>query len=371
MSRSIHVAMLVALVAVSLCVFVQPAVSQGCAGQMNIPVYPSERQDYWGVAAADGYAYTVSCSNRPSWTGKLKVFDVREPSHPVETGTLEINCAGNLVLSGRYAYVDQYDGNIAHVSVIDISDPSHPIEAGSIGGVRSIEAISNGYAYAVDSVGLRVFDLTDPATPREVGVLEAELGFISRNVAVAGNYAYVTSARDNQLTGYLHIVDVSDPEAAFFVGRVDVREPAPNHVAVSGDYAYVVTGGSFWQGELTAVDVSDPRAPVVVTQFYDGTSPKRPVVSGRFLYSMCKGDGYSYPLVFDLSDPSQPQKILWRNEVLVDFDGDQILWGWGSYNALCVGGRYVYTVGRLGLVIFDSRGCLYHEMPQERPDAFE
>jgi hypothetical protein len=356
---------------------VPPVLAQQCARQMNIPEFSEHQPRYAGAAAADGYAYAAYCDPYADETrrGGLRVFDVRTPSNPVEVGTLEMMCTGNLVLSGRYLYVDQYaePGHFSHVSVTDISDPSHPVEAGRISGVGSIQAVSNGYAYAVDSEGLWVLDLTDPASPIEVGYLEAAFGYGFARVAVSGTYAYVTSERNPELTGYLHVVDVSDPESPFYVASVHVSDWPAKGVEVFGDYAYVASG-RLWggpQGDLTVVDVSDPEAPIVGMQFSGGI-PSKPVVSGRFMYVTWDAlDRGSYLVVYDVSDASQPASLWWRTEVLVDFDGDQILFPDFSVDAFCVCGRYVYTVGWLGFMVFDSRGCLYHEMTQERPLAIE
>jgi hypothetical protein len=312
------------------------------------------------VAAADGYAYVAAC-------GEFTVFDVRTPSHPFETGMLEINSARHLVLSGRYAYVDQYDssGKVSENLVIDISDPYHPVQAGSISGVGSIRAVSNGYAYSIDLVAMWVLDLTDPTSPREVGFFVDDFGYFFTDVAVSGTRAYVTSARDGYGWGYLHVVDLTDPETPVQVSRVHVSDWWPTGVALSGDHAYVASGGIFGtniRGELTVVDVSDPEVAVVGTSLTVGFAD-RPVVSGHFLYFISHGHyGESYLGVFNVSEPSQPRWVRWRDPIWVNYGEETELRSFYA-DAVCVCGRHVYTVSYLGLQVFDNRGCLYQEMP--------
>jgi hypothetical protein len=380
MNSSVRAAASLVGVAVCLCVFVPPVVADdfGCAGQMNVLDYPTEGPSLSGVvAAADGYAYVAACyepSDDPS-TGEFRVFDVREPSHPVETGSLDIKCATKLVLSGRYAYVGQYasPGHVSENLVIDISDPYHPVQVGSISGVGSIRAVSNGYAYSVDRTTMWVLDLTDPTSPRRVGFLAYDFEYFFTDVAVSGTHAYLTSERDGFGWGYLQVVDLTDPETPDQLSRVKVSDWWPRGVAVSGDHAYVVSGtvrGTTVHGDLTVVDVSDPEVPVVGTSFNVGNAG-RPVVSGHFLYFISTNiysEGYLH--VFNVSEPSQPRWVHWRDAIWVNYGEEREIRSFYA-DAVCVCGRYVYTVSYLGLQAFDNRGCLYQEMHQEMPLAVE
>jgi len=74
-------------------------------------------------------------------------------------------------------------------------------------------------------------------------------------VAVAGGYAYVADAAP----GGLRVINVSTPASPFEVGYVDTPVTALG-VAVSGSYAYVADGG----GGLRVIDVSTPASPFEV-----------------------------------------------------------------------------------------------------------
>ena len=73
-------------------------------------------------------------------------------------------------------------------------------------------------------------------------------------VAVAGNYAYVSSWGSG-----LQVIDISVPESPEIVGSVDTPGFA-NGVAVAGNYAYV----SDWGSGLQVIDISVPESPAIV-----------------------------------------------------------------------------------------------------------
>lgn len=94
-------------------------------------------------------------------------------------------------MSGSYAYVADWDGGLR---VIDVSNPASPHEAGFYGmpGGPSDVAVSGVYAYVADGVsGLRVIDVSNPTSPREVGFYYTAAGGTPYAVALSGSYAYV------------------------------------------------------------------------------------------------------------------------------------------------------------------------------------
>ena len=94
-----------------------------------------------------------------------------------------------MAVQGRYAYV----GVGPRLVVVDVGDPTRPVAVGGTGllpdAVMGV-AVSGAYAYVADgSGGLRVVDVSDPASPREVGSYGTPL--YAYGVAVSGAYAYV------------------------------------------------------------------------------------------------------------------------------------------------------------------------------------
>jgi hypothetical protein len=91
-------------------------------------------------------------------------------------------------------------------------------------------------------------------------------------VAVAGSYAYIVAS------GFLVIVDISDPASPFMVGFCDTPGEAYG-VAVRGGYAYVAASS----GGLRIIDVSDPAIPTEVG-FYITYYARDVVVVANYAY---------------------------------------------------------------------------------------
>ena len=203
-------------------------------------------------------------------------------------------------------------------------------------------AVSSGYAYATgDPWGsgersLRVIEVSDPYHPVEVGSIDFDPGWPTA-VAVSGSYAYVAGVTP-AIAG-LFVIDVSAPSAPVQVGFVGHAGGGRGwDVAVSGDYAYVVTQGAY--GTLSVIDVSTPSAPVLVGSLWGGGG-YGVAVSGGYAY-VAAGDGLA---VIDVSEPSAPG---WAGELVP-------VGGWG----VAVSGGYAYTAGGysdyfpMGLYVID------------------
>lgn len=367
MKRSIRPVQWLALAAVCLCVFVPPVGAQECLRQMNIPEWQGDEDEgYRYVAVADGYAIATFCDYYAG-EGVLRVIDVRTPSEPVEVGSLEM-CAGDLVVSGRYAYVDRWDraaspDEFLDIRVIDVSDPASPTEVALIEGVGQIAALDNGYAYTVSGSSFHVLDVTDPTSASEVGSLALDWWSNEDvlNLAVSGDYAYVVTA--STYHGSLHVADVSDPTRPFYVGSAYVDEGSAELVVVSGDHAYIASNrhDPFGGGSLTIVDVSNPEEPIVVE--HRSGRPIALAISGHLLYVVTSAPGTTYFEVYDVTDPTEPVWVGSLGDVYIRFGDEAVL---GLYTPLdvCLRGRYVYTVDLdVGIVVFDSRDCRYRQMP--------
>ncbi|HDQ99833.1 MAG TPA: hypothetical protein ENN51_06075, partial [candidate division WOR-3 bacterium] len=83
-------------------------------------------------------------------------------------------------------------------------------------------------------------------------------------VAVAGGYAYLPGQvyTPDSATGYVNVIDVSDPEDPVLVASDTVGQVCYG-VAVSDGFLYVAAGSS----GLVVYDISDPRNPVRVGHY--------------------------------------------------------------------------------------------------------
>jgi hypothetical protein len=206
----------------------------------------------------------------------LRILDVRNPAAPVEVGSFatagRFAQAQDVALIGDYAYVSTWVFNADPENyldeggfyVVDVSNPAAPREvtfertAGAAGSVTALDhyiylSVADGNDGSTQVPGgLRVYDMSAPADPVQVGFLEDQRG----KPIFLGNYAYITS-------GDLNILDVSDPTQPLLVAEQEVPSSALA-VAVNDSYAYV----SAWFGGFYVYDVSNPTAPREVG-YYD------------------------------------------------------------------------------------------------------
>jgi hypothetical protein len=278
-----------------------------------------------------------------------------------------------VAVSGPYAYVAAMR---AGLRVVDVSDPSTPREVGFYEALTPAHdiAVSGSHAYvAALKAGLRVVDVSDPSTPREVGFYEAPAS--AYDVAVSGPYAYVAA-----LKAGLRVVDVSDPASPREVGFYQIPDSIFSKVVVSGQYAYVITVTEGKKGEIEAVliliiDVSNPHSPHKAGS-YSSKSKK--------VYDMDVSGTYAYVTdpkrlrVIDVSNPSSPREVStykvgapadvivagtyayltaeWRLRVL-DVSNPASPREVGSWDlprggkVVAVSGTYVYVADREGLTI--------------------
>jgi len=225
----------------------------------------------------------------------------------------------DVVLDGNYAYVAAGAGGLR---VIDITDPTSPREVGVLEGIENAFAIDieGALVYLGDygPSGLHIIDISDPASPRELGAADWRAGIWE--ISVVDNYAYVADGYD------MFIFDVTNPNAPRQVGQVGTGCSALD-VAVAGNYAYIADDNNCG---LIVADVSDPTVQTHVVYaepedvFY--LNPKIPSryqsdavmieVDGNFAYVINHEILYSDDsmvsanlTVYDISDPAMPNPI--------------------------------------------------------------
>ena len=195
-------------------------------GQTDI--LPDVLQD---IVMTEDYAYVADGN------AGLRVVNISTPSNPTEMGDYDTpGYAYGVAVTGGYAYVA--DGN-AGLRVVNISTPSNPTEVGAYDtpGYAYGVAVAGGYAYVADgSAGLRVVNVSTPSNPTEVGDYDTP-GY-AYGVAVTGGYAYVADGNAG-----LRVVNISTPSNPTEVGFYDTQGWAPQDVAVAGDYVYVTDDG--------------------------------------------------------------------------------------------------------------------------------
>ncbi len=263
------------------------------ASERPAPAHSRQGIEFELLSQLGGTVRAIALRGSRAYVGvgpRLVILDVSDPIHPAAVGrTVPLSGpVASVALSDTHAYV--VTGQNGGMHTVDISDNTAPRVVSFVRGSFEDVALAGGYAYVVDGwSNLYILDLTDPASPTQVGVHRSAGNLTS--VAAAGNYVYVAAYYSG-----LRIVDVSDPLHPMEAGYYDTPDIARG-VAVAGDWAYVADDSS----GLRAIRVSDPAHPSEAG-FYDtpGTATDV-VVDGAYAYV---ADGSSGLRVISVSDPS-------------------------------------------------------------------
>ncbi|MCI0515493.1 hypothetical protein L0128_19950, partial [candidate division KSB1 bacterium] len=168
-----------------------------------------------------------------NYNGGLRIVDVSNPATPVEIGAVEkIGTAYDVVVADGYAYVA---GGNTGLIIIQISDPAHPVKVGQLDlpGTTPSVAVSGNYAYTCFGKAFTVVDISDRTKPLEVAKIE--LPDYSEKVTLQGNLVYVANSK-----GGLRIIDVSNPASPAAVGLC-LENKRVFGVKIVNDTAYIAS----------------------------------------------------------------------------------------------------------------------------------
>jgi hypothetical protein len=191
-------------------------------------------------------------------------------------------------LKDGYAFFAHMGDNGIGTSVLDVRDPENPRVVKQIPvpqGLHSHKVQVVGDTLLVNyerykggqgQGGLKVFDVSNPIEPREVGFLPMSGKGVHRMTYWEEPYAYVTGSEEGWNDQFFMIVDVSDPSNPREVGRwwmpgqhlaggEQLRLPPGrisklHHALVRGERAYC----GWWDHGLVILDISDKEGPELV-----------------------------------------------------------------------------------------------------------
>jgi hypothetical protein len=237
----------------------------------------------------------------------LRIWDVADPAAPAELGGAQIE-ATDVALAGDLAFVVGVSG----LRVLDVRDPAAPLEVGALPVPGKRIEVEQDRAYVLDDGSLRVIDISRPALPVELGVLGFEPGGPTE-LDVEGTRVYV-GHRLNRLgaapLGSLRVVDASKARRPREIGVLDIEVGVPHDVEAAGGYVHLAVGWSGGSGlslgYLKAVDVSRGRQPVEVGSRLGSFELWDVEVVGGLAYVVDSNFGVR---VFDVSDPASPLEI--------------------------------------------------------------
>jgi len=243
------------------------------------------------VAVSAGFAFVTHRG------GLMRVFDVADPTRPVEVGPPGVGGGDEIAVGGDFAYLAN---PLSGLVVLDVSTPSAPIEA-SVARVPEEPhaiALSGSRAVVADQssvMGLRVVDLGPPPAPVEIGF--EELPSFPWSVALLGDLAFVAGAQSG-----LRVVDLSVSSAPVEIGWLDTPGLAFG-VSVAGDGGLVCVADR--EGGLRVIDVSVPSAPAEIGWLAMAEQALEVAVSGRYAYVAAQLG----VVVVDLAFPASPIEV--------------------------------------------------------------
>lgn len=214
------------------------------------------------------------------------------------TGSVAIgaNAYDHFVAVGSVLYLPGLDEGLL---MFDVSNPASPVEIGRYdpeAEVMNVDVVGTTAYLLTSDDELVILDVGDHAKPTRLGSLN--LGFTPEAVRVSGSVAFVTG--DDLVS-----VDVSDPSQPVVLDTLGVD--VGFHIKVSGTLAY--TG---YLGPIRIIDISNPNEMVLLSETRprsnNGTvlNPVDIAIHGTDIVFTSQGRGREGIGVIDASDPEAP-----------------------------------------------------------------
>ena len=210
---------------------------------------------------ASGLAVRGSILYMLSHDGKLRTFDVSQPSNPELLHTLEgLGNPWELLLVNEYAYIADNSLGLVTVSLENPEAPVIASIASSSGGPQDL-ALGNDVVFlAIGSAGIQAFSISDPAAPVSISTLE--LGGAVISVSTVSNLLWATNQES------VLVVDISDPSAPVQLAIEDTPSWAM-HVESLGNTALVADWKSMsifeYEAGIVAPEANTSRSDVYFT----------------------------------------------------------------------------------------------------------
>jgi hypothetical protein len=273
-------------------------VDEGCSvGGEDWPLFVGAYDDdtlsgaNWAVYVRDGIAYTTHQE------GRFVTLDVSDPANPSKLASPATTSCVSQAIQGDYAYLADGSGGL---KAFNISDPSNPVLAGSHGPASLTfgVAVRDNWYFAGDGSGDFISYEVDIQAPNTVVFTQRGSyngsGF-AHNIALKGDYAYLAAD-----SGGLRVLDISDPASPSYV--TTYSSPDAEYVFIDGDYAYL---GQCNSG-LAVLDISNPASPELVGSVDTPNCAIGVFAEGNNVYV---ADNSNELLIISVADPTNPQIV--------------------------------------------------------------
>ncbi len=289
------------------------------------------------VFVEGNYLYVV---DNLAGSSKLKVYDLNDPINLVLKATYSASqISKGLYVSRNYAFLSKgYDG----VDVLDISD---------INNIKRIaEIVTSDLMYglffkdselfvACDLFGVKIFDITENITYLST----AQVGEEPESIFVDGSKVYLALGKQGllivekdenifkrikkfnieggnfvdifpqnnfiyvaDLFNGLRIIDISDPNTPFEVGKYQV-EGDIRALKILDNHAFISAGGR----GILVVDISNSRLPSLVKELRVNGIATCLDIQNKYLYV---GSDFHGLEIYDISEPTSPRLLGKYNE---------------------------------------------------------
>ena len=247
--------------------------------------------DIAGVKVRGNHCYVAQGS---MGSNSLYVLNVSNPASPWQEGVLSGTTGEGIYLVDTFAFLPGFD-------VVNVADSSRPRLVGHVtaGGYEAwVPGPRNFGVTAGWTGGLRLLNLDDIANPT---LDTAMLGtYACADISVKGGIACIASQQN-----YMMLFDVSNPALPREVGRYVAPGGGMESVLSMESLAFVPAYSHTHDTVLHSVDIRNPSNPFVVGSVGGWESPSAMVLRDSFLYA---AEPYRFE-VFNVANPRQP---VWR-----------------------------------------------------------
>lgn len=240
-----------------------------------------ERYTVQRISREGNYMYVSLGTEQTPAAGSahFQVYDVSDPLNPVLTSRFNGESAhGNFVVHNNYGYATTIDpGN--KLLVFDLSNPAKPVLKTSLTPNPDTDlfdvAVQGNYLYVVGRSGLHIYSISNPELP-------VRIAFLALGSSAYGNYGiYIkpgssTAIINNRTDGNLYSVDISNPAAPLLVSELPLglyggSFSGQSKMVVSDEVMYLSCANSntspcvdFLNPRILMMDISNPAAPSVI-----------------------------------------------------------------------------------------------------------
>ncbi len=185
--------------------------------------------------------------------GGAYILDMTNPNSPNKIGQLKTpGRVSGLAVVNNYLYIADRIG----IRIFDISTPQAPVELGSCPTSSALSIfVKDDYAYLVGGLNLVIVNVTNPYSPQIAS--EYVTGAIVNDVCVQDSFAYIT----NGDSGF-HVINVANPNSPQLVGSLVIASNYFDELDAFSNYAYLTGENSDVDSIfLKVIDISNPALP--------------------------------------------------------------------------------------------------------------